>query len=279
MADLDLGDPIQLNPKGKKDDSGPEAGAGTPIATADPASSTDPSKPGDDAPDPKTSMDPPGFDATGGPPKPIMPSGGDTSGDITMPDETKKGIGGIKLPGMFGGKKEGGPVAPKLPESLEKSGDASDGMKMPAGITPSKGGIVPPGINPEPGKSPLPLPGGSGGGLLANKKVIIAVGAVIGVIVLLLVGYLIYSSVSGEDDSSSDLEPETSTNGDTDPEDDELPPYGDEDGDGLQNYLEEQYNADPTNPDTDGDGYTDGQEVDGGFDPAGPGNLSTGGRF
>jgi len=47
--------------------------------------------------------------------------------------------------------------------------------------------------------------------------------------------------------------------GDAPPED--RAPYGDDDGDGLVNQVEDSYGSDPTNPDSDGGGVSDGAEV------------------
>jgi len=50
----------------------------------------------------------------------------------------------------------------------------------------------------------------------------------------------------------------------------------DTDGDGLTDKIEiEKYKSDPTKFDTDGDGFADGVEVVNGYNPAGPGKLST----
>jgi len=47
----------------------------------------------------------------------------------------------------------------------------------------------------------------------------------------------------------------------------------DSDNDGLSDFSEQMYDADPNNPDSDGDGFKDGDEVKNGFNPAGPGKL------
>jgi len=52
-------------------------------------------------------------------------------------------------------------------------------------------------------------------------------------------------------------------------------PAQDFDLDGLTNAQEEGYNTDPINKDTDGDGYIDGLEVVHGYNPNGPGRIST----
>ena len=49
----------------------------------------------------------------------------------------------------------------------------------------------------------------------------------------------------------------------------------DSDNDSLTDFMEEIYGTDKNNPDTDGDGYLDGQEVQNGYNPKGPGKLSS----
>lgn len=48
---------------------------------------------------------------------------------------------------------------------------------------------------------------------------------------------------------------------------------GDPDSDGLPNYLEYVYGADPKNPDTDGDSFSDKQEIVNGYDPDAKGDA------
>jgi hypothetical protein len=119
----------------------------------------------------------------------------------------------------------------------------------------------------------------------SKKMIFLLIG--VGVLVILLVsGYLVFTSLNKAQNPTNNQTNQTtqtnniptSTSNTTKPTN-SVPvvtdPTGDPDGDSLTNQEEAQYGTDANNPDSDGDGYKDGAEVEKGFNPLGTGNLTT----
>jgi hypothetical protein len=194
-------------------------------------------------------------------------------------------------------------------ENKKEPQDIFEGVEPPANL-PVEGGAAaptpqprPPLLAPEPtGKIVSDADLGTGGHLWKTILII-----VIAFLVLGLVALFAYKFVAAPTSSNKD---ETSQNGQTAGDDDEVVPDGkggelededpaavqDSDGDGLTNAEEiaagtsvskadtdsdglgdreevQVYGTDPRRADTDGDSYTDGVEVRGGYNPNGPGKI------
>jgi len=104
------------------------------------------------------------------------------------------------------------------------------------------------------------------------KKTNIIVGIFVFLIGISVGGYLVLKSETGfasiKEQLSQILEENKASVAFCQPEAEN--PEKDSDNDGLKDWEEAVYQADPCAPDTDGDGYLDGEEIAAGYDPAKP---------
>jgi len=120
-----------------------------------------------------------------------------------------------------------------------------------------------------------------------NKRNIIIISSILGLLLLGLVGYFMFGKGSESTNTDNNTSPTPDSSSMPSASDSPIfaaTPTGtslcpsswtgtDSDDDGLPDSVETIFKTDPANPDTDSDGYKDGEEVKNGYDPMSPGTA------